>query len=61
MTITITKPGRKEPVTISVSCRACGCEFTFNPPDARYEVDQRDGDFYRVPCPTCGKDCTKAA
>lgn len=58
MTIKITKPGTlPETRVFGANCRHCGCEFTFNPPDAKYETDQRDGDFYRIPCPTCGQDC----
>jgi hypothetical protein len=54
MVVTITKPGRlPSEQTIATWCRRCRCEFTFNPPDARYVNDQRDGDFYTIACPTC--------
>lgn len=58
MTIKITKPGAlPDTKVLSTACTNCGCQFSFNPPDAKYEADQRDGDFYRIACPTCGKDC----
>lgn len=57
MTVTITRPGiLPETAVYPAKCGRCKCEFTFNPPDAKRENDQRDGDFYRIPCPACGHD-----
>ena len=62
MTIHIMKQGvLPETKVFYTKCGRCGCEFTFNPPDAKYEAYQRDGDFYRIACPTCGTDCCKSA
>lgn len=61
MTVTITKPGKRpEAITYDAKCLHCKCEFTFNPPDAKYENDQRDGDFYRIAYPTCGRDAFRS-
>jgi len=54
--VTIIKPGI-DPATVVIDgrCTHCGCEFTFLPKEAEYQSDQRDGDFYKIKCPTCPK------
>jgi len=59
MTVKIIVPGvLPEEKIITVKCPNCKCQFTFNPPDAKLEFDQRDGDYYAINCPTCGRRCT---
>ncbi len=61
MVIKIKKPGVLPDTRIlDCTCRNCKCEFEFNPPDAKLEYDQREGDFYRIKCPTCGMECIRA-
>lgn len=45
------------------SCTNCGCQFEFQAKEATLTHDQRDGDFYSIPCPTkgCGHAVTVAA
>jgi hypothetical protein len=50
----IIKPGKKpEDKDYSGECHNCGCEFEFKAKEAEYISDQRDGDIYRIQCPTC--------
>lgn len=37
----------------------CNCQFTFTTRDAKLIFDQRDGDYYAINCPTCGRQHTK--
>lgn len=54
MSIEITKrgslPGDRK---ASAECRNCSTQFTFQQSDAAFHSDQRDGDYYSVPCPLC--------
>ena len=45
---------------IEVTCRNCKTVFAFLPIEARRVNDQRDGDFWSLPCPICTKQVTKA-
>jgi uncharacterized protein with PIN domain len=59
MTITIIKRGtdpREQP--INTTCSRCKTEFSFHEADAKRVTDQRDGDYFDLPCPVCGKSCT---
>jgi hypothetical protein len=57
MTIKITKPGvLPETVEREGRCNYCRCEFTFTPKDATFGEDQRDGGYYKLPCPTCTRE-----
>lgn len=44
---------------IQAECINCKTRVEFTPPEAEYVSDQREGDFYRVACPVCGKPITK--
>jgi len=46
---------------ITATCRNCRTEFSFQPVDATFVPDQRDGDYYRLACLVCHADCTIAA
>lgn len=60
MTVKILIPGMEpEHTPIRGDCRHCGCAFEFMPADAKLIFDQRDGDFYFIPCPYCKCDYTK--
>ena len=38
------------------SCRSCGCRWELCKQDIAILVpDQRDGDYYQMDCPTCGR------
>ncbi|AXV15107.1 hypothetical protein CYG48_04960 [Neorhizobium sp. SOG26] len=43
------------------TCRTCSTEIEFERHEARYQVDQRDGDFLQIACPTCGEDINVSA
>lgn len=53
-------PEERNPKMVA-TCAACACEFSFQAQDAAYVSDQRDGDYYQLPCPnaTCSKPVTK--
>ena len=36
-----------------ITCRKCSTVFEFQLNEARYNIDQRDGDFYSIDCPLC--------
>ena len=41
-----------------IECRHCGCEYEIQSGDERagkLVSDQRDGDYYELPCPECKK------
>lgn len=62
MAIKIVKPGvLPETRVFDATCNYCKCTFTFQPPDAQFVGDQRDGDCYRIGCPTCGRDVYRSA
>lgn len=62
MAIEILKVGTPKSAKVyHVTCRDCETEFTFQAADAIREHDMRDGDFFRIGCPVCGTECTKAA
>ena len=35
------------------ACRTCHTEVEFEQREAEYKVDQRDGDYLSIRCPTC--------
>lgn len=41
-----------------IECDYCTTSFKFNREDARYNSDQRDGDFLSILCPLCEGYCT---
>ncbi len=44
---------RKKAKLKRIKCE-CGCKFEFNPKtEAKYNSDQRDGDYYSIKCPEC--------
>lgn len=54
MAVQITKPGKTQAqMKYKTKCLACECEFTFHGYDATGVVDQRDGNYYTIPCPQC--------
>jgi len=60
--IEIITPGRKpEDKRYQATCRRCRCVFTFATADATFVPDQRDGNAYRVVCPTCSHNVWVAA
>lgn len=42
------------------TCRHCRTRFEFARGEAKYNDDQRDGDYLSIPCPLCKKECTHA-
>lgn len=40
-------------------CRHCYTVFEWMTPEARCHSDQRDGDYYSIPCPVCSREVTK--
>jgi len=40
------------------TCFICETEFEFKKKEAKYNSDQRDGDYLSIDCPTCKKNCT---
>ncbi|WP_186194456.1 hypothetical protein [Burkholderia gladioli] len=38
-------------------CYFCGTEFECLQNEGEYAIDQRDGDYLRVNCPICEKQC----
>lgn len=42
---------------IQATCGHCRTVFSFLPIEAKYNADQRDGDFYSIPCPLCKRTC----
>ena len=43
------------------TCNHCKTEIEFAAKEAKRTNDQRDGDFYTVKCPLCGREVHKAA
>jgi hypothetical protein len=57
MTVKIVKPGiLPDTIERDGKCNYCKCEFTFTPNDAILQTDQREGDYYKLPCPTCARE-----
>jgi hypothetical protein len=46
--------------TYQARCRSCKTEFIFERKEAKYNNDQRDGDYLSITCPLegCGKTVT---
>jgi RNase P subunit RPR2 len=42
-----------------VTCRNCNSDLRFRESVAHRVFDQRDGDYFEVPCPVCGATVTK--
>ena len=58
MTVQILKHGEKPEDRIYITqCRTCHTDFQFQPTDAVYMTDQRDGDAYKIACPCCTWTC----
>jgi ribosomal protein S27E len=49
-----------ESVPLHGRCNHCRTEIEFLPMEAKYNSDQRDGDFYSIECPTCRRTITAA-
>jgi hypothetical protein len=61
MAIEIIKRGVvPDTIPIMVDCRHCSTRFSFLKTDAVLVPDQRDGDYYRIDCPVCHAEVTKA-
>ena len=43
-------PGEEEK---RATCRGCGTKIKFRPKDVERVHDQRDGDYFNIPCPLC--------
>ena len=41
-----------------MKCIECKTVFQFRISEAESVVDDRDGDYYIIACPTCGQDIT---
>lgn len=53
----IIKEGRiPETVEHETTCRKCSTVFAWKITEAKYQIDQRDGDFYRINCPLCQQE-----
>ena len=58
----IITPGRlPDLIEIRATCNHCKTVFEFTPREATLRSDQRDGDYYEVHCPLCGKVVTRDA
>lgn len=58
----IITPGRlPDLIEIRAACSNCGTVFEFTPKEATRQSDQRDGGYYEIPCPLCGKVVTRDA
>ena len=51
-------PSKSDP--IRVTDLNCGTVFEFTSDEATVRPDPRDGDYYEVKCPVCGRLVTKA-
>lgn len=51
-------PGDRQHET---TCRNCDTQFRFKEAEARFQRDQRDGDFWEIDCPLCRINCTALA
>lgn len=53
----IIKPGKLFDVkTFNANCYNCGCVFEFEEDDAKFNIDKKNGDYFTVFCPFCGKN-----
>ena len=52
----IIKRGKVPTVEREITCSTCKTVFSFTPSEARYTSDFRDGDFYTINCPVCGRE-----
>lgn len=50
----IIKKGTIPDQTKRFMCKYCGCVFECDSSEYEYFFDQKDGDFYKAKCPTCG-------
>lgn len=46
---------------IRATCNHCRTIFEFQPIEAKYNSDQRDGDCYSIDCPVCNRTVYKNA
>lgn len=44
-----------EEIEHTTTCGNCKTKFAFMAKEARFQADQRDGDFYQIDCPVCKK------
>ena len=56
----IIKHGVKDSANIRFTCNGCECIFECRRDEATLVPDNRDGDFYIIDCPDCGKSATLA-
>jgi len=62
MSVKVIKQGQKpESRVYRGACRTCHTEIEFERHEAKYNVDQRDGDYLSIRCPTCSSDILVAA
>ena len=62
VSVKVIKQGQKpESRVYRGSCRTCHTEIEFERHEAKYNVDQRDGDYLSIRCPTCSSDILVAA
>jgi RNase P subunit RPR2 len=55
----IIKEGKlPEEILKRLTCSHCHTEFEFAMKEAKYNSDQRDGDYYTIPCPLCCRTIT---
>lgn len=40
-------------IPLQATCHHCKTEIEFVPLEAQFIADQREGDYYRIPCPVC--------
>lgn len=57
MAVKIITKGKGNKRIYRTRCATCSCVFEFEAEDAKFVADQRDGDFYQIKCPDCGKMC----
>lgn len=59
MAIEIVRRGKpKEEKEYQAGCRYCGTIIKFKRGDAKYQSDQREGDYLVVDCPICTRQIT---
>ena len=45
--------------THEATCSTCQTKIRFQQHEAKYNSDQRDGDYLSIKCPVCGHNITK--
>ena len=54
----ISRGERKEDRIYRIECNSCKTLFEFEYQEAKFQRDQRDGDFLKVECPVCKYECS---